>query len=71
MPPSLTPDRISNGLLVEVLLTQEQITSSLAVMSLEVLKRPEIVPKVRDLLGELLEVVHSQEKELGIYGDQP
>jgi hypothetical protein len=70
MPTSLTPDRISNELLVEVLLTQEQITSSLAVMSLEVLKHPELVPKVRDLLGELLEVVHSQENELGIFGAQ-
>ena len=71
MSPSLTPDRISNELLVEVLLAQEQITSSLAVMALEVLNHPELVPKVRDLLGELLEVVHSREKELGIYGDQP
>jgi len=71
MPPSLTPDRISNELLVEVLLTQEQITSSLAVMSMEVLKHPEMVPLVRDLLGELLKVLHSKEKELGIFGAQP
>jgi hypothetical protein len=71
MPPSLTPDRISNELLVEVLLTQEQITSSLAVMALEVLKHPELVPKVRDLLVELLEVVHSREKELGIFATKP
>ena len=71
MPPSLTPDRISNELFVEVLLTQEQITSSLAVMALEVLKHPELVPKVRVHLVELLEVVYCKERELGIFGTQP
>ena len=40
-------------------------------MALEVLNHPELVPKVRDLLGALLEVVHSREKELGTYGTYP
>lgn len=38
--PSLTPDRSAKELLVEVLLTQGQLSSSLAVMSMEVLKIP-------------------------------
>jgi hypothetical protein len=63
---SLTPDRISNELLVEVLLTQEQISTSLAVMALEVHQHPEMVPKVRVLLGELLAVIHSAEQGSGI-----
>jgi len=39
-------------------------------MALEVLKHPELVPKVRVLLGELLAVIHSTEKELGIHVSQ-
>jgi hypothetical protein len=39
-------------------------------MALEVLKHPELVPKVRVHLVELLEVVDCKERELGIFGTQ-
>ena len=67
MPPSLTPDRIANELLIEVLLTQEQITSSLAVMALEVHRRPDMAPRVRRLLGEVLAAIQSADREMGVY----
>jgi hypothetical protein len=44
MSPTLTPDRIANELLVEVLLTQEQKCTALAVIALGVHKRPEMAP---------------------------
>ncbi|MEI7951998.1 MAG: hypothetical protein WCH37_04885 [Synechococcaceae cyanobacterium ELA182] len=39
-------------------------------MALAVLKHPELVPTVPDLLGELLKVVLSNAKGLGAYGAQ-
>lgn len=67
MPPSLSPDRIANELLVEVLLAQDHISTALAVMALEVNKRPELAPRVRALLGEVLAVVQRAEEEMGVY----
>ncbi len=67
MPPSLTPDRIANELLVEVLLAQDQMSTSFAVMALEVQRRPEMAPRVRALLGEVLAVVQAAEDEMGVH----
>ena len=67
MPPSLTPDRIANELLVEVLLTQDKMSTALSVMALEVHRQPELAPRLRALLGELLGAVHSAEAEMGLY----
>jgi hypothetical protein len=67
MPPSLTPDRIANELLVEVLLTQDQMGTALAVMALEVHRRPDMAPRVRRLLGEVLAAVQAAEDEMGVY----
>jgi hypothetical protein len=68
MSPSLTPDRISNELLVEVLLAQEQISTALTVMALDVHRRSELAPRVRRLLEQLLEAVQQAENEMGVYG---
>ena len=67
MPPSLTPDRIANEILVEVLLAQDQMSTALAVMALEAHRRPEMAPRVRALLGEVLAVVQRAEEEMGLY----
>jgi hypothetical protein len=67
MPPSLTPDRIANELLVEVLLAQDQMSTSLAVMALEVQRRPEMAPLVRTLLGEILAAIQAAEEEMGVH----
>jgi hypothetical protein len=67
MSPSLTPDRIANELLVEVLLTQDQISNSLAVMAVEVHRRPDMAPRVRRLLCEVLTAIQAAEDEMGVY----
>ncbi len=67
MPPPLTPDRIANEILVEVLLAQDQMSTALAVMALEVHKRPEMAPRVRALLGEVLAAIQAAEEEIGVH----
>jgi hypothetical protein len=67
MPPSLTPDRIANELLLEVLLAQDQMSTALAVMALEVHRRPDMAPWVRRLLGEVLGAVQRAEDEMEVY----
>ena len=67
MPPALTPDRIANEILVEVLLAQDQMSTALAVMALEVHRRPDMTPRVRRLLGEVLAVVQWAEDDMGVY----
>jgi hypothetical protein len=67
MVPSLTPDRIANELLVEVLLAQEQISTALAAMALDVHRTPVMAPRVRLLLGEVLAAIQTAEREMGVY----
>ena len=67
MPSSLTPDRIANELLVEVLLAQDQMSTALAVMALEVHRRPDMAPRVRRLLGEVLAAIQEAEDEMEVY----
>jgi hypothetical protein len=67
MPPSLTPDRIANELLVEVLLTQDKMSTALSVMALEVHRQPELAPRLRALLGAVLENIQAAEDEMSVY----
>jgi hypothetical protein len=67
MSTSLTPDRIANEILVEVLLAQDQVSTSLAVMALEAHKSPEVATQVRLLLGEILEAIQGAEERMRIY----
>jgi hypothetical protein len=66
MLPFATPDRIANEILVEVLLTQDQVSTALAVMALEVHKRPEMAPRVRLLLGKVMQAIQAEEHEMGM-----
>ena len=67
MPPSITPDRIANEILVEVLLAQNQMSTALAVKALEAHRRPDMAPRVRRLLGDVLAAIQAAEDEMGVY----
>ena len=64
---TLTTDRIANELLEETLLTLDQVSTGVTVLTINATRNPEQSPRVRRLLGELLEAVHSAEKDLGTY----
>jgi hypothetical protein len=64
--PFLTPDRIANEILLEVLLAQDQVSTALTVMALEVHKRPEMAPRVRLLLGRVMQAIQAEEHEMGM-----
>jgi hypothetical protein len=52
---------------VEVLLAQDLISTSLAVMALEAHKSPEVAAQVRVLLGEILGAIQGAEERMRIY----
>ena len=43
------------------------MSTALAVMALEDHKRPEMAPRVRALLGEVLGAIQAAEDEMGVY----
>ena len=64
---TLTTDSIASELLEETLLTLEQITTGDTVLAINASRQPEQSPRVRQLLGELLEALQEAEKVLGTY----
>jgi len=63
----LTTDHIASELLEETLLTLEQITTGVTVLAINASRQPEQSPRVRQMLGELLEALQEAEKDLGTY----
>ncbi len=64
---TLTTDRIANELLEETLLTLDQISTGITVMAINATRDPEQSPRVRQLLGDLLEALQEAEEDLGTY----
>lgn len=64
---TLTTYRIANELLKETLLTLEQITMGVTVLAINATRNPEESPRVRRLLGDLLEALQQAEEDLGTY----
>ena len=54
-------------MLQDALLTLEQISTRITVLSLNASKNPEQAPRVRMLLGDLLADIQDCESELGTY----
>ena len=63
----LTTDSIASELLEESLLTLEQITTGDTVLAINASRQPEQSPRVRRLLGDLLEALQEAEEDLGTY----
>jgi hypothetical protein len=66
--PLLTTSALSTEVLESVLLTLEQISTRITVLALNVSRNPQLSPRVRTLLGDLLADIHDCESELGTYG---
>lgn len=64
---TLTTDRIASELLEETLPTLDQISTGITVMAINATRDPEQSPRVRRLLGDLLEALQEAEKDLGTY----
>ena len=64
---TLTTDSIASELLEETLLTLEQITTGVTVLAINATRNPEESPRVRRLLGDLVEALQQAEKDLGTY----
>jgi hypothetical protein len=64
---TLTTDSIASELLEETLLTLEQITTGVTVLAINATRNPEESPRVRRLLGDLLEALQQAEEDLGTY----
>ncbi len=64
---TLTTDRIANELLEETLLTLDQISTGITVLAINATRDPEQSPRVRQLLGDLLEALQEAEEDLGTY----
>ena len=66
MPP-LTTDSIASELLEETLLTLEQLTTAVTVLTINATRNPEQSPRVRRLLGDLVALIQEAETDLGTY----
>ena len=64
----LTTDHIASELLEESLLTLEQLTTGITVLAINATRNPEQSPRVRRLLGGLLEALQEAERDLGTCG---
>ena len=68
--PSMTPlttDSIASELLEETLLTLEQLTTAVTVLTINATRNPEQSPRVRRLLGDLVALIQEAETDLGTY----
>lgn len=65
---TLTTDWIDAELLEETLLTLEQVTTGVAVLSINATRNAEQSPRVRRLLTELVALIQEAEGDLGTYG---
>jgi hypothetical protein len=52
---------------MDALLTLEQLTTSITILALHALHRPEKTPWIRLVFEQLLEVIHEAETEMGVY----
>jgi len=66
MPP-LTTYAIAQELQRDALLTLEQLTTAITVLSLHGSHRPEDAPRVRVVFEQLVEVIHQAETDLALF----
>jgi hypothetical protein len=66
MPP-LTTAAIAQELQRDALLTLEQLTTAITVLSLHASHRPGDTPRVREVFEQLLEVIHQAETDLALF----
>ena len=66
MPP-LTTASLATEILQSTLLTLDEMGTSITVLALNASQNPEQSPRVRDLLEDLVMLIHQCECELGIY----
>jgi hypothetical protein len=64
---TLTTDHIASELLEETLLTLEQLTTAVTVLTINATRSPEQSPRVRRLLGDLVALIQEAETNLGTY----
>ena len=65
--PLLTTSALSTEVLESALLTLEQISTRITVLALNASRNPQQSPRVRMLLGDLLEDIQDCEEDLGKY----
>ena len=63
----LTTAAIAQELQRDVLLTLEQLTTSITVLALHSSYRPEDTPRVREVFDQLLESIHQAETDLAVF----
>ena len=66
MPP-LTTASLATEILESTLLTLDEIGTSITVLALNAAQNPEQSPRVRDLMEDLVMLIHQCECELGTY----
>jgi hypothetical protein len=64
---SMTTDRICLELLRDALITVEEVSVSITAMSMSTLNDPTRTVALRNLLDDLMALVHKAEKDAGIY----
>jgi hypothetical protein len=65
--PLLTTASLSTEVLESALLTLEQVSTRITVLALNASRNPQQSPRVRMLLGDLLEDIQDCEEQLGTY----
>ena len=65
--PLLTTSALSTEVLESALLTLEQVSTRITVLALNASRNPQQSPRVRMLLGDLLEDIQDCEEQLGTY----
>jgi hypothetical protein len=63
----LTTSAIAPELHRDARLTLEQLATSITVLALHASHRPEDTPRVREVFGQLLEVIHKAEAYMAIF----
>lgn len=64
---ALTSDLLPSELLRDALVTLEQVSTGITVLAINASVNPEQTPRVRQLLGEVLALIHVTEVDLGTY----
>ncbi|TGG84431.1 MAG: hypothetical protein ERJ69_03215 [Aphanocapsa feldmannii 288cV] len=67
--PSLTTGSLSQEILLNSLLTIDELTTGLTVLACDAAANPQQSPRLRALLDELLAALQACENELGTYSD--
>jgi len=63
----LTTSSIPQELQRDALLTLEQLTTAVTVLALHASHRPEDTPRVREVFGQLQEVIHQGETDMAVF----